>query len=207
MGRKRFAQVRNARFGGLRRMSSLERAGELTAGTVLAAFLLLLATFASAQTSRTPQKSQKQSNPLGQLVWRFIGPNGNRAAAIAGVAGNPLVAYVGAASGGIWKTENGGVNWKPVFDHEDVAAIGALAVSQSAPNVVWAGTGETWLIRPYYPMGDGVYMSSDGGAHWQHMGLEATGHIGRILFGNGWTIPSRPCVISTPKIFRNLMLC
>jgi photosystem II stability/assembly factor-like uncharacterized protein len=167
MGRKRFAQVKNASFGKLRRI--------LTAGTVLAAFLPLLAVFAPAQTL------QNQSNPLGQLVWRFIGPNGNRASAIAGVAGNPLVDYVGAASGGIWKTENGGVTWKPIFDHEDVAAIGALAVSQSAPNVVWAGTGETWLIRPYYPMGDGVYTSTDGGSHWQHMGLQATGHIGRIV--------------------------
>ena len=133
---------------------------------------LMLALAAGAQTP---------GNPLGQMRWRFVGPYGNRAAAAAGAPGNPMVMYVGAASGGIWKTSNGGVNWKPVFDHENVQAIGALAVSQSAPNVVWAGTGEPWLIRPYYPMGDGVYKSVDAGAHWQHMGLEATGHISRIV--------------------------
>jgi photosystem II stability/assembly factor-like uncharacterized protein len=131
--------------------------------------------------SAAAQTLHKEGSPFEQLKWRFIGPNGNRVAAVAGASGNPMVAYAGAASGGIWKTENGGVTWKPVFDHEDVAAIGALSVSQSAPNVVWAGTGETWLIRPYYPMGDGVYKSTDSGGHWQHMGLEATGHIGRIV--------------------------
>jgi photosystem II stability/assembly factor-like uncharacterized protein len=118
---------------------------------------------------------------LGELHWRFIGPIGNRAAAIAGEPGNPMVDYLGAASGGIWKTENGGVDWKPVFDHEDVAAIGALAVAESQPNIVWAGTGETFLIRPFYPMGDGVYKSTDSGRDWSHMGLEATGHVGRIV--------------------------
>ncbi|HWF86359.1 MAG TPA: hypothetical protein VG222_15975, partial [Vicinamibacterales bacterium] len=121
------------------------------------------------------------ASPFARLRWRFIGPNGNRAAAIAGEPGNPTVDYVGAASGGVWKTENGGVSWKPVFDHEKVSAIGALAVAESAPHTVWAGTGETFLIRPFYPMGDGAYKSTDGGDHWQHMGLEDTGHIGRIV--------------------------
>src|SRR5690349_18664399 len=122
MGRNRLAQV-----------SQFQHASRFSTGTMLAAFLLFLATFAAAQTPQKPshpQDSEEQNNPLAQLKWRFIGPNGNRAAAIAGVAGNPLVDYVGAASGGIWKTENGGVTWKPVFDHEDVSAIGALAVSQ-----------------------------------------------------------------------------
>ena len=148
---------------------------------------LVLASLATVWTP-APARAQhgrgaaaESLGPLGEMSWRFVGPYGNRAAAAAGVAGNPAIMYVGAASGGIWKTENGGVNWQPVFDHEDVSAVGALAVSQSNPNVVWAGTGETWLIRPYYPMGDGVYKSTDGGAHWQHMGLDATGHIGRIV--------------------------
>jgi photosystem II stability/assembly factor-like uncharacterized protein len=144
------------------------------AAAFLAAFAFLVV-LAAAQTRHGVH------NPFEQLKWRFIGPNGNRVAAVAGEPGNPMVAYAGAASGGIWKTENGGVTWKPIFDHEDVAAIGALAVAQSAHNVIWAGTGETWLIRPYYPMGDGVYKSTDAGGHWQHMGLVATGHIGRIV--------------------------
>jgi photosystem II stability/assembly factor-like uncharacterized protein len=127
------------------------------------------------------QTPDAAASPFAHLHWRFIGPNGNRAAAIAGEPGNPLVDYVGAASGGVWKTENGGVSWKPVFDHEKVSAIGALAVADSAPHTVWAGTGETFLIRPFYPMGDGAYKSTDGGDHWQHMGLDETGHIGRIV--------------------------
>ncbi|MGH9411245.1 MAG: WD40/YVTN/BNR-like repeat-containing protein [Vicinamibacterales bacterium] len=127
------------------------------------------------------QAPQGSDNTLSQLRWRFIGPTGNRVSAVAGVAGNPFIAYAGAASGGIWKTENGGTTWRPIFDREDVSAIGALAVSESSPNVVWAGTGETFLIRPFYPMGDGVYMSNDAGEHWQRAGLEATGHIARIV--------------------------
>src|SRR5579863_5690427 len=151
-----------------------------TPGRILPA-ITLLGALVGLVFAAAAQTGHGEHNPLAQLRWRFIGPNGNRAAAIAGAPGNPMVDYVGAASGGIWKTENGGVTWKPVFDHEKVSAVGALAVAQSAPNVVWAGTGEIWLIRAYYPMGDGVYKSTDGGGHWQHMGLEETGHIGRIV--------------------------
>ncbi|HEX4210393.1 MAG TPA: hypothetical protein VHY56_08370, partial [Candidatus Binataceae bacterium] len=148
---------------------------------VLIAFAFLLAAIPLLITALQAQTTGPARNPLAELRWRFIGPMGNRAVAIAGEPGNPLVDYLGAASGGVWKTENGGVDWKPVFDHEQVSAIGALAVSQSEPNVVWAGTGETFIIRPFYPMGDGVYKSTDSGLSWQHMGLETTGHIGRVV--------------------------
>jgi hypothetical protein len=144
-----------------------------TSLAMLVAALLAVPVSAHAQGS-TP-------DALAALHWRFIGPIGNRTAAVAGEPGNPMVDYAGAASGGIWKTENGGVDWRPVFDGENVAAVGALAVSQSQPHTVWAGTGETFLIRPFYPMGNGVYKSTDAGDHWQHMGLEATGHVGRIV--------------------------
>ena len=144
-------------------------------------FLILLTLTTAAAALAHAQSSGAPQDPLSALRWRFIGPNGNRVAAVAGAAGDPLVAYAGAASGGIWKTENGGTSWRPVFDREHVSAIGALAVSESSPNVVWAGTGETFLIRPFYPMGDGVYRSTDAGEHWQHVGLEQTGHIGRIV--------------------------
>jgi photosystem II stability/assembly factor-like uncharacterized protein len=121
------------------------------------------------------------ANPLAQLKYRFIGPVGNRADAVVGEPGNPLVIYAGAASGGIWKTEDGGANWKPIFDHEDVAAIGALAIAPSEHNIVWAGTGEPFIIRADYPMGDGIYKSTDSGRTWRHVGLEKTGHIARIV--------------------------
>src|SRR2546425_181856 len=80
-----------------------------------------------------------------QLPWRYIGPEGNRVIAVAGVQGDPLVYYAGAASGGIWKTSDGGQEWVPVFDDQPVSAIGALAVAPSDPNVVWAGTGEAFI--------------------------------------------------------------
>src|SRR5260370_33496897 len=75
----------------------------------------------------------------GELHWRTIGPEGNRFSAVAGVPGDPLVYYAGSASGGIFKTEDSGVHWEPVFDDQPVSSIGALAVAPSDPNVVWAG--------------------------------------------------------------------
>ena len=116
-----------------------------------------------------------------ELEYRFIGPDGNRAIAVVGEPGNPQVIYVGAASGGIFKTTDGGVNWKPIFDDQQVSSIGALAMAPSDSNVVWAGTGETFIIRPALSVGDGIYKSTDGGKIWKRMGLEKTGRIGRIL--------------------------
>ena len=114
--------------------------------------------------------------------FRFVGPiAGNRVAAVAGVAGDINTYYAGAASGGIFKSVDGGHGWTPIFDNEPVAAIGALAVAPSDPSVVWAGTGEAWAIRDSDVMGDGVYKSTDAGKTWTHMGLDETGRIGRVL--------------------------
>ncbi|HVB55260.1 MAG TPA: hypothetical protein VNE63_02370 [Candidatus Acidoferrales bacterium] len=114
------------------------------------------------------------------LRFRFIGPLGNRVTAVAGVPGNPLVYYAGAASGGIFKTSDGGSTWHAIFDHEPVSSIGSLAVSSSNPSIVWAGTGEAW-IRSNVSMGWGIYKSTDAGKTWMRMGLEKTGRIGRIV--------------------------
>jgi photosystem II stability/assembly factor-like uncharacterized protein len=127
------------------------------------------------------QVEEGPAKPTG-LQFRFLGPAvGNRAAAIAGVPGDPSLYYVGAASGGIWKTVDGGLNWKPVFDSQPAAAIGALAVAPSDASIVWAGTGEAWAIRDIDVMGDGVYKSVDAGRTWPHMGLDETGRIARVL--------------------------
>ena len=115
------------------------------------------------------------------MKFRFIGPDGNRAISVAGEAGNSMVSYVGAASGGIFKTEDAGINWRPIFDDMDNSSIGALAVSQSDPKQVWAGTGETFIIRPAHANGNGVYKSMDGGKTWKNMGLQETVRISRVL--------------------------
>ncbi|HKW66700.1 MAG TPA: hypothetical protein VJP04_05390, partial [Terriglobales bacterium] len=114
--------------------------------------------------------------------FRFVGPAiGNRVASIAGVSGDPSTYYAGAASGGVWKSSDGGNRWDPVFDKEPVAAIGALAVAASDHSIVWAGTGEAWAIRDTDVTGNGVYKSTDAGKTWTHMGLDQTGRIGRVL--------------------------
>lgn len=114
--------------------------------------------------------------------FRFVGPKvGNRIAAVAGVAGDPSIYYAGAASGGIWKSVDGGNRWEPIFDKQNVAAIGSLAVAPSEPSTVWAGTGEAWVIRDTDMMGNGIYKSTDAGRTWNNMGLPQSGRIGRII--------------------------
>jgi photosystem II stability/assembly factor-like uncharacterized protein len=118
----------------------------------------------------------------GQLRFRFVGPKaGNRVSAIAGIPGDPGTYYAGAASGGVWKSTDGGNVWKPIFDKQPAAAIGSLAVAHSEPSTVWAGTGEAWAIRDSDVMGNGIYKSLDAGKTWTNMGLEHSGRIGRIV--------------------------
>ncbi|MBT6374227.1 MAG: sialidase, partial [Gemmatimonadales bacterium] len=113
------------------------------------------------------------------LEWRHIGPEGNRFSAAVGIAGDIATYYVGAASGGIYKTTDGGVHWDEIFDDQPVQSIGALAVSPVDPNIVWAGTGEG-KIRSHISVGQGIYKSTDAGQTWTLMGLEQTGRIPRL---------------------------
>lgn len=122
-----------------------------------------------------------ESSTFDHIPFRFIGPEGNRAIAIAGVPGDPMINYIGAASGGLWKTTDGGLNWSPIFDKQGVSSVGSVALAPSNPNQVWVGTGETFVIRPAHAMGDGIYKSTDAGKNWKKMGLEKSGRIGRIL--------------------------
>jgi photosystem II stability/assembly factor-like uncharacterized protein len=117
---------------------------------------------------------------LDALVYRHVGPVGNRVSAVAGVPGDPNVYFVGAASGGIWRSTDGGHTWEPVFDDHGVQSIGALAVAPSDPDVVWAGTGEPF-IRSNVSHGAGVFRSDDGGDAWRPLGLERTGRVARIV--------------------------
>jgi photosystem II stability/assembly factor-like uncharacterized protein len=147
-------------------------------GFVVAFIISLQLTTNSAAQAAPPATD---SAVFHQLQFRFLGPPGNRATSIVGEPENPLVIYIGAASGGIFKTTDGGTQWKPIFDDQEVSAIGALTIADSEPHTIWAGTGEPWLIRPDHAMGDGVYKSTNAGKSWTHLGLEATGHIARIV--------------------------
>lgn len=113
---------------------------------------------------------------------RNIGPaaTSGRVTAIDAVHSNPEIIYAGTASGGLWKSEGGGVSWTPIFDQEGSASIGAIAINQSNPDVIWVGTGEG-NPRNSQTNGNGVYKSNDGGRSWQHMGLAATSNIHRII--------------------------
>lgn len=114
------------------------------------------------------------------LKWRLIGPfRGGRAIAAAGIPGNPSTFYFGAVGGGIWKTTDAGVTWKPIFDSQHVASIGALALAPSNAKVIYAGTGES-DIRSDLSSGDGVYKSTDGGETWTNIGLRDSRQISRI---------------------------
>src|SRR5262249_40291075 len=112
--------------------------------------------------------------------FRYIGPVGNRATAVLGISRNPNIYYVGAASGGIFKTTDAGIHWDPIFDTQTVSSIGALAIAASDPNIVWAGTGESF-IRSHISVGEGIFKSTDAGKTWTRMGLEKTGRIANVL--------------------------
>ncbi len=133
-----------------------------------------------ALTSSSISAQEIDSNLFSQLTYRYIGPVGNRVSAVTGVPGNANIYYIGAASGGVWKSVDGGVSWDPIFDDQPAQSIGSLAVDPVNPNVVWAGTGETF-IRSNVSIGNGIYKTTDGGRSWRHMGLENTGRIGRVV--------------------------
>jgi photosystem II stability/assembly factor-like uncharacterized protein len=160
----------------------------------------LLATFAlpfdgeraAAQTSGAARRREpapaaspapeKDKGPLGSLEWRNVGPvnMSGRVADVEGVPGDPRVVWVGAASGGVWKTEDAGLTFKPVFDEQDVASIGDIGVAPSNPSVVYVGSGES-NARNSVSSGNGVYKTMDGGKSWVHVGLADTRHISRVL--------------------------
>lgn len=130
------------------------------------------------------------ANLFGALQWRNIGPTrAGRSVTVAGVPSEPETFYFGAVGGGVWKTENAGRTWMPIFDHEPVASVGAVAVAPSDPNVIYVGTGEADM-RSDIQHGDGMYKSVDAGKTWSHIGLDDTRQIGRIVID-----PKNPNVV------------
>ena len=136
--------------------------------------------FFAAALATTTAAQDISPDHYQELKYRHIGPVGNRIASVAGVPGDPLTYYAGAATGGIWKSVDGGEYWKPIFDGQPDHAIGALAVAPSDPQIVWAGTGEPH-IRSNVSIGSGVYKSTDGGETWQEMNMKWPSRTARIV--------------------------
>src|SRR4051812_44647440 len=116
------------------------------------------------------------------LKWRAIGPANSmgRLSDVVGIPSPSKTIFAAAAAGGIWKSGNNGVTWRPVFDEKRIASVGVIAIAQSDTQIVYAGTGEPNERYPIEP-GGGVYKSTDGGLTWRPSGLEKTQHIGRIV--------------------------
>ena len=118
--------------------------------------------------------------PYAAMHWRMIGPfRGGRALTVTGVPGSSSVFYFGSVGGGVWKTTDAGRTWKPIFDGQPIASIGAVAVAYSNPNVIYAGSGEADM-RSDITYGNGVYKSTNAGGTWTHVGLDDTRQIGKI---------------------------
>jgi len=176
----------------MKRLSLLPRKLVRAASPLVAAFLIFTITPrpTRAQQEEQPQGGQQTgqrrgvaaAKPYGPLAYRPIGPyRGGRVDTVAGVPSQPMVYYFGAAGGGgVWKTTDGGVNWEPLGDQTfKTGSVGAIAVSESDPNVVYVGMGEETL-RGNVSHGDGMYKSTDAGKTWKKIGLDETRHIGRI---------------------------
>jgi photosystem II stability/assembly factor-like uncharacterized protein len=154
---------------------------------------------ATPNTKTTPSSFNADSARLSELPWRSIGPavTSGRVVDFAvpegpkSQVGERLgdLFYVASASGGVWKTVNGGTTWEPIFDHEGSASIGDIAVAPSNPDIVWVGTGEANNQRSS-SWGDGVYKSENGGKTWTNMGLRKSQHIGRIIVH-----PTNPSIV------------
>ena len=149
--------------------------------SLVSAALAILATLTPAQNGLHAQDADL-SDILSELRYREIGPAlmGGRISSLAVVESRPQTFFLGTGSGGLWRTDNHGTSWTPLFDDQPTSSIGDVAIDQGNPNLVWVGTGEP-QNRQSSPWGNGVYKSTDGGSTWSHMGLEGTRHIGRVL--------------------------
>ncbi len=149
-------------------------------------FAVVTMVFLAAMIFAAPAPAQEakfDSDTISGLGARNIGSAAmsGRVAAIGAVKEDGrLTVYVGAASGGVWKSSNGGTTFKPVFDKESAQSIGAVAIDPQAPKTIWAGTGEAWT-RNSVSIGNGIYKSTDGGDSWTNMGLQNSERIAKII--------------------------
>ncbi|MBA3950184.1 MAG: hypothetical protein H0X44_09595, partial [Acidobacteria bacterium] len=147
------------------------------------AFVLVsVAAVAAVAAALQAQTPQAPPSPYSAVSFRGIGPTaqGGRYVDYAVVEATPQVFYAATGSGGLWKTGNHGLTWESIFDTYPVVSIGAVALFQPNPNIVWLGSGEANNSRSTY-WGDGIYKSTDAGKTWQNSGLRDSHHIGRIV--------------------------
>jgi photosystem II stability/assembly factor-like uncharacterized protein len=197
----------------------------------LALFLLPLSLFAQQNAPTTgarkltafaKQKQMLQQSPYKNLQWRLIGPDNRsgRSTDVEGITGDPNIIYAAFATGGLWKTEDAGNTWKPIFDNEATQSIGDIALAPSDKNILYVGTGEANIFRASLP-GIGMYRSTDAGKTFRHIGLENTGTIARIIVhpkdpnivyvaasGNEWTYNKDRGVYKTTdggKTWKNIL--
>jgi photosystem II stability/assembly factor-like uncharacterized protein len=144
--------------------------------------LFALAVGSTAMWAAEGGRSGLDSSLFERLEFRSIGPAsmGGRVTDVEGIPGNPWLVYAATASGGLFKTTNGGTTWTPIFDHEATISIGGIAVDPHNPDVVWVGTGEA-NARNSVSFGDGIYRTLDGGKTWRNLGLKDTRHISRVV--------------------------
>ena len=137
----------------------------------LSRVVVRLALFCAIFFPSVPTFGQVAENTFQELHWRMIGPfRGGRTRAACGVPSQPNVFYVGQVNGGVWKSDDYGRTWKPIFDQQPTQSIGAIAVAPSDPNIVYVASGEG-LHRPDLSVGNGIYKSADAGKTWTHLGL------------------------------------
>ncbi len=148
----------------------------------LSAVALLIATPYAQSPAGSPPAQATPVGPFDRLPFRNIGPAtpSGRIDDFAVYEKDPAIFYVGAATGGVWKTTNHGTTLEPVFEHETTSSIGDIAIAPTDPNLVWVGTGEN-NNRQSSSWGDGLYKSSDGGRTWTNMGLRDSRHIARVI--------------------------
>ena len=197
----------------------------------LALFLLPLSLFAQQNTPTTgaqklaafaKQKQMLQQSPYKNLEWRLTGPDNRsgRSTDVEGITGDSSIIYAAFATGGLWKTEDAGNTWKPIFDNEATQSIGDIALAPSDKNILYVGTGEANIFRASLP-GIGMYRSTDAGKTFKQIGLQNTGTIARIIVhpkdpnilyvaasGNEWTYNKDRGVYKTTdggKTWKNIL--